>query len=143
LEVRSTPLHPDHDRAAAPPGSYDDWARWILYRGAWMRDRQFAAASGGTLTYSATPGDSVRFWFTGHRIVYVYTKALNRGIAQVLIDGVERARLDLYSTDTQWQSRSEFGNLGEGRHVIEIRVLDTTNARSSDHYVDLDGFIVE
>jgi hypothetical protein len=143
MKIRSTPLHPDHDRAAAPPGVYDDWARWMLYRGAWMRDKQFAQAGSGTLTYSATPGDVVRFWFTGDRIVYVYTKALNRGIALVLVDGQERARLDLYSPDTQWQARSEFGNLGPGRHVIEIRVLDSVNPKSSDRYVDLDGFIVE
>jgi hypothetical protein len=143
LKIRTTPLHPDHNREPAPPGAYDDWARWMLYRGAWMRDRQFSQASTGTLTYSDTPGDWIRFWFTGRRIVYVYTKALNRGIAQVLIDGEERARLDLYSPDTQWQARSEFGNLAPGRHVIEILVLDSANPKSSDRYVDLDGFIVE
>jgi len=143
MKIRATPLHPDHDREPAPPGAYDDWARWMLYRGAWMRDRQFSQASAGTLTYSDTPGDWIRFWFAGRRIVYVYTKALNRGIAQVLIDGEERARLDLYSPDTQWQARSEFGNLPPGRHVIEIRVLESANPKSSDRYVDLDGFIVE
>jgi hypothetical protein len=143
LEIRATPLHSDHDRNAAPPGAYDDWARWMLYQGTWMRDRQFSQASGGTLTYSDTSGDWIRFWFTGRRIVYLYTKALNRGIAQILIDGEERARVDLYSPDTQWQARSEFGNLAPGRHVIEIRVLDSANPKSSDRYVDLDGFIVE
>jgi hypothetical protein len=45
--------------------------------------------------------------------------------------------------DTQWQARSEFGNLAPGRHVIEIRVLESANTKSSDRYVDLDGFIVE
>jgi hypothetical protein len=142
FELRTAPL-PHDQRGPAPAGAYDDVAREIEYRGSWIRDRQFSPASGGTLTYANSPGDLLRFSFAGRAITYIYTRALNRGIAQVLIDGQERARIDLYSRITEWQARTVFGNLGDGPHVIEIRVLDSANPRSSDRYVDLDAFIVE
>ena len=129
--------------APASPGEYDDPDRRIEYTGAWLHDRQFAQASRGSITYSNTPGDAARFWFRGGGITYVYTRAFNRGIARVSIDGRERALIDLYSHETQWQARSVFRGLGEGTHSIDVRVTEQKNASSSDRYVDLDGFIVK
>jgi hypothetical protein len=124
------------------PGSYDDLDARIEYNGAWIHDRQFLQAANGSLTYCDVPGASLRLEFTGSAITYVFTKALNRGVAQVFIDGIERARIDMYSRETQWRSQRVFEGLGSGKHVFEVRVLSTKNPASSGTYVDLDDIAV-
>ncbi len=123
FEVIRAPVTPPHQRITAAPGSYDDLALEIEYIGTWLHDRQFKEPSSGSLTYSSQPGDSLRLAFRGSGVTYVYTKALNRGIAEVVIDGRNAARLNLYSARTQWQARTIFGNLIPGDHTIEVRVI--------------------
>lgn len=142
LGVRAVPVIPPLP-PPAPPGTFDDYDSRIQYNGAWARGRQFTEASGSTLTYSNRPGDALDFAFNGSAITYVYTKAPNRGIAQVLVDGHLRAGIDLYADPVQWQAQTAFEDLGAGVHTIEIRVMDRKNPGSSDHFVDLDRFIVE
>jgi hypothetical protein len=124
-----------------PPGVWDDLDAGIEYNGPWVQGR-FAEALMDSLTYSDEPGDSLRLTFRGSAITYVFTKALNRGVALVTIDGAERARIDQYSAATEWQSQRSFDALGEGVHTFEVRVLGDKNARSSGAYVDLDGIAV-
>ena len=141
-DVIPAPPTPPHQRTSAAPGAYDDLDPEIEYKGAWLHDRQFKDASSGSITYSNQAGDSLRLVFTGSAITYVYTKALNRGFAEVIIDGRKRAELNLYSGQTQWQNHTVFGNLGAGSHSIEVRVLGKKDARSTDSWVDLDSFLV-
>jgi hypothetical protein len=126
-----------------PAGEYDDFDFRIEYKGSWHHDRQFAQPFRGSVTYSDIPGDTLRFLFTGSGITYVYTRAFNRGIAEVLIDGQKRESVDLYSREVEWQARREFNDLGNGLHTIEIRIAGARNPRSSERYVDLDGFVVK
>ena len=126
-----------------PPGSYDDLDERILYTGSWLHDRQFAETAGKSITYSNHPGDEVQFFFSGRSVTYVYTKAFNRGVAEVVIDGQRRARVDLYSKTTLWQQKRIFGGLADGPHALELRVTKRKNAKSSDYFVDLDEFVVE
>lgn len=130
------------DVAPAGAGSYDDRDWRIEYTGAWLHDRQFKRASSGSITYSKIPGDSFHFYFSGTGIEYVYTKAPNRGIAEVWIDRKKRAEIDEYSEKIEWQQRSDFSDLAPGPHTIEVRVTGRRNARSADVYVDLDEFVV-
>ncbi|HML17735.1 MAG TPA: hypothetical protein VK419_11945, partial [Bryobacteraceae bacterium] len=69
------PVAKARDTSPAPAGSYDDVNPKIEYTGAWMHDPQFKQASGASITYSNQPGDSLRFFFAGRSITYVYTKA--------------------------------------------------------------------
>lgn len=131
-----------HLRSVGEPGGYDDLDPHIHFIGNWVRDRQFAETAGGSLTYSANPGDSFEFHFTGNELIYVYSKAFNRGMASVAIDGVEKARIDMYAPATQWQSRSVFSRLGPGEHTLIVRLLPEKNPASSDRYVDCDQLIV-
>jgi hypothetical protein len=121
--------------APAPLGAYDDFDERIDYQGQWFHDRQFADASGGSITYSHFPSDSVHFLFNGQAITWLFTKAANRGSANVLIDGAEVDYANLYSQTTEWQTRKRYEKLGAGPHTIEIRVVTG--------FIDVDGFIVK
>jgi hypothetical protein len=134
--------------AAVPflAGVSDDADPGIQYNGPWVEGR-FADALMGSLTYSDEPGDSLKLAFRGSAITYIFTRALNRGTALIVIDGVERARIDQYSAATEWQSRLTFDvpdeGPGAGAHTFEVRVLADKNPRSSGTYVDLDGIVVQ
>jgi len=75
-------------------------------------------------------------------LTYLYTKAPNRGMADVVIDGVRKATLDLYSPKVEWQSRTTY-KLGSGRHVAVITVLPKKNPKSADRFIDVDAFEVQ
>jgi hypothetical protein len=129
--------------AAVSSGTYDDPDTRICLHAAWTRDTQFPDADRHTLTYSNVPGASISLAFRGDAITYVYTRALNRGIAEVFIDGRLKDRADLYSPDTRWKSRTRYECLGPGDHVIQIRVTGEHNPRACDSFIDLDALIVE
>jgi hypothetical protein len=138
----TAPLVKPRDTAPAPPGSYDDLDQRIEYSHGWLHDRQFPAASGGTITYSDRAEDALRFLFIGTSIRYVYTTTFNRGIAEVSIDKKIRARLNLYSEETRWQQQRLFSGLDSGPHTIELRVTNRKDPKSSGYFVDLDRFEV-
>ena len=125
----------------AAPGEYDDRDRHVEYAGIWFRGR-FAPAFDGTLTYSAAPGASLILRFTGTEAFYLYTKAFNRGIAEVLLDGVSQGALDLYSPDIHWQTATPFRAHGPGPHTLEIRVTGQKNPASTGIFVDVDSLVV-
>ena len=150
FKVRAAPVETHREFQPFPPGAWDDLDERIDYIGAWVHDRQFAQPLEGSLTYSAEPGDSFRLFFTGSAVTYIFTKALNRGTAAVLVDGMERARIDMYSASIAWRSQWVFDHLsdhlgdhpGTRRHTLEVRVLEQKNPASSGTYVDLDGIVV-
>ncbi len=130
------------DTTPTPKGGYDDPDPRIDYSHGWLHDQQFAAASGGTITYSDRPGETLRFFFAGTSIRYVYTTTFNRGIVEVAIDRKVRAHVNLYSQETRWQQQTLFGGLSPGPHTIELRVTNRKDPKSSGYYVDLDRFDV-
>ena len=73
----------------------------------------------------------------------MYTKAPNRGLAAITIDGVSKGTIDLYAPTVEWQSSSRFCCLGPGKHLVVIRVLGQNSPGSEGQFVDLDGFRVE
>ena len=75
-------------------------------------------------------------------MTYVFTRAANRGIAAVTIDGAAKGTIDLYSVDPEWQTSAVFTGLGAGRHLLVIRVTGESRAGSTGKYVDLDAFKV-
>jgi hypothetical protein len=143
FDIVPMPVPKSHDNVPAPPGEYDDLDPRIDYTGTWFHDYQFPQTSRGSVTYSNVPGNTIQFSFTGTSITYIYTRAFNRGIARVAIDGHGRAFINLYSREIQWQARSVFSGLDEGTHTIEIGVTQQKSQDSSGRYVDLDGFIVK
>jgi glycosyltransferase involved in cell wall biosynthesis len=126
----------------AKPGTYDDLDPAILLRGEWERSDQFEQAFGHTVSFTDIPGAEVRFSFEGTELTYVFTKAVNRGIAAVTIDGIHQGDIDLYSVEPQWQSSVRFKLLGPGRHLLVIRVTGESRAAATGKFVDLDALQV-
>ena len=72
----------------------------------------------------------------------MYTKAPNRGVASITVDGVDQGKLDLYSPGVEWQARKKLCCFGPGKHMAVVRVTGESNPRSSGKFVDLDSFEV-
>jgi bacillopeptidase F len=123
---------------ASSGGSTDDTSSGIAYAGRWERGT-FRGAFNGSLTYSDVPGATARWQFEGTAFDYVYTKAFNRGLAVVAIDGSERGTVDLYAPAIEWQAVTTFGGLPAGRHTVEIRVAGRRDPASSGSFVDIDA----
>jgi glycosyltransferase involved in cell wall biosynthesis/4-amino-4-deoxy-L-arabinose transferase-like glycosyltransferase len=126
-----------------PPGYYDDFDPAIRYRGDWTNSDKFDGPFQHTISFSDVPAAEATFAFEGDALVYMYTKAPNRGLAAITIDGAAKGTIDLYSPAVEWQSSSRFCCLGRGKHLVVIRVLGQNNSRSTGQFVDLDGFRVE
>jgi len=129
---------------AAPcdPAMVDDASPAVRFTGPWRRLTAFGETCRGTLAYTDQPGAEVTFRFTGTQVDYVCTKAFTRGLAEVLIDGVSRGTLDLYSPMIEWRSRFTFGGLAPGPHTITLRVLGRKSQESKGTDIDVDGFVV-
>ena len=128
--------------ALVRPGVYDDFDLALRFRGHWTRSRDFAGPYRHSISYTNVPGAQITFAFEGTSLTYVYSKAINRGIAQISIDGESHA-IDLYSPTVQWQTSSTFCCLAPGRHLVELRNTGRKQAQSKDVYIDLDAFIAK
>jgi hypothetical protein len=73
----------------------------------------------------------------------VFTRAPNRGIAEIVIDGERKSTVDLYSPTVEWQSKAEYCCLAKGRHTIEVRVTGKRSKDATVANVDLDSFVVD
>jgi glycosyltransferase involved in cell wall biosynthesis len=127
----------------SPAGWYDDFDPAIRFQGNWEHSTGFEKPYHGTISFAGQMGARAELAFEGRSLVYLFTKAFNRGIAEVLIDGEPRGVVDLYSPRTEWQSRAEFCCFAPGRHVVAIVVSGRKNAAAAGWYVDLDALLVE
>src|SRR5208337_2140955 len=84
---KSFPASPEWLKHPVARGLYDDFNPAIVFTAVWTHDRRFSDAMHGTISYSNDDGAAFRLRFTGSEITYVHTRAFNRGIAEVLIDG--------------------------------------------------------
>jgi hypothetical protein len=128
---------------STPPGFHDDFDPSITFRGDWEKSAQFDGPDRHTISYTDIPGAEVSFAFEGTALTYVFTKAWNRGLASVTVDGTSKGTIDLYSPNIEWQSRQKFCCLGAGRHVAAIRVEGRSNPKSKGKFIDVDSFVVE
>ena len=122
-----------------PRGKIDDTDPRITRRGPWIMDKGFPQTFGRSVSYSNTPGAKACLSIEGTGLRYVYTKAYNRGFAEVTIDGEKKAVIDLYSKNIEWQSQTDIKGLAPGRHEVSIAVLPRKNAAATDFYVDVDS----
>jgi hypothetical protein len=117
------------------PGTYEDSDTKLSFTGAWTQI-DAAAASGGTLSYSLAPGNSVSLRFAGQQVSLVYTGYPNRGIMGVYIDGELAGLVDEYSENTAWQSQWDSPELSSvGPHALEFK-------HESGAVVELDAVII-
>jgi hypothetical protein len=137
--------HPPADPppAAVPPGSYDDFDTALRFRGDWDHSREFDGPFRHSVSFIDVAGAEAALAFEASDVTYVFTRAPNRGIAEIRIDGVPRAAVDLYSQRVEWQSRFRICCLGPGRHEIAIRVTGRKQEASEGSFVDVDALVVE
>jgi putative flippase GtrA len=125
-------------------GVYDDFDPALVYRGDWTHDdHTFPEPDRRTISFTDAADAEVEIDFEGRALTYVYTKAVNRGMASVTIDGGQQGVVDLYSADTRWQSRTRFCCFAPGRHGAIIRATGKANPQSKGKFIDLDSFTVE
>jgi hypothetical protein len=124
-------------------GTFDDTNLALEYRGGWNSDNQFPNAEHGTVTFSDHRNAFVRVFFNAQSITWVYTKAPNRGKAEVTIDDESRGLFDLYAPEVEWKARTTFGGLKPGDHTFKIRVLGEKSPGAKAAFIDLDALIVE
>ncbi len=115
----------------------------VAYAGTW-KAQSVTSASGGVLKYSTTTGATAKLTFTGHNVAWVSPKALNRGKAEVYLDGKKVATVDLYSSKALARKvvYSASGLDPAVPHTLEVKVLGTKTAASSGVRVDVDAFVV-
>jgi hypothetical protein len=110
----------------------------VHYRGTWSTSTS-SIWWGGTARRSATARSTVSLTFTGKSIAWVGLKAATRGKAEVYINGVFKATVDLYSASTLKQRIVWSANYASSAtRTITIKVLGTSHRPR----VDVDGFIV-
>lgn len=131
------------DIPANGAGSFDDAVPGYNYIGAWTHSTCCSTAYNGTISWSSTTADAVNFTFSGTSLTYVYTKAYNRGVAYITIDGLDYTDIDLYAPlPNAWQASTVY-NLSPGVHTIHIAVSGVKNPASANYYVDVDRMIVQ
>jgi manganese oxidase len=118
-------------------------SRAIVDTGTWTT-ATLTGAYGGSVQHASAAGRKATFTFSGSHVAWVAHKAAARGIAEVWVDGVKAATVDLYSATMQPRRVvfSKGGLSAAGSHALEVRVLGTKNASATATRVDVDAFVV-
>jgi hypothetical protein len=106
-------------------------------------ERDHAYASGGQLRATSAAGAAAIYNFTGTDVGWVAVRGADRGTADVYLDGVLVATVDLYNAALQgrrivWEAH----DLSDGLHTVEIVVGPDKNPASAGFRVDVDAFAV-
>jgi len=146
--ARIEPGCPDNSPAERPlatvgPGSYDDLDGVFRFRGDWEHRVDFDGPHFHSVSFSDVTGAEAALALEGRALTYVFTKAPNRGVAEIWVDGSQRGGVDLYSPRVEWQSRFRICCLAPGRHELAIRVSGRKTPASQGTFVDVDEVIVE
>jgi glycosyltransferase involved in cell wall biosynthesis len=142
-ECRPEAEAPVRSNILVPRGTYDDFDPALVFRGEWNHDDAFTEPAGHTISFSDDPSAQVSLLFEGTALTYVFTKAPNRGLAELTIDGASKGVLDLYSPKVEWRSRMRFCCFTPGRHLAVLRALGRKGAGSAGQFIDVDTFVVE
>jgi hypothetical protein len=125
--------------ASNTPGISQETSASIVYTGAWTTGT-VTGASGGSVRFGGVVGKSAKFTFTGRNVTWIAAKG-DKGRADVLIDGVKVATVDLFSTTAATHVVVFARNgLSLGTHTIQVNVLGTKNAAATSSRIDIDAF---
>jgi hypothetical protein len=119
----------------------DDADTSIVY-GGWSAE-SIASAFGQLDDHvSSTANDTATFAFTGTSVSWLTRTDADLGKAQVLIDGVSKGTVDLYSANPAIGVRKTFAGLANKAHTLTVKVLGQRRTASSGSAVVVDGFVV-
>jgi hypothetical protein len=116
-------------------------ARSIRLTGTWT-SASLTGASGGRVRYARPSGRRATITVTGTSVALVSTRGRDRGKAQLWVDGVKLATIDLYAASTKPAQLVWATTLAPGRHTVELRTTGTKRAASRGTRVDLDAWMV-
>jgi hypothetical protein len=133
---------PTHPTLTVSTGTYDDFNPAIAFSGEWEHNDNFSDPEGHTISFSAAPGAEASIEFQGRSLTWDYTKAPNRGLAEVTVDGTSQGTFDLYAPEVEWQTQQEICCFPAGRHLATIKVLGRSNPASKGWFVDVDSLTV-
>ena len=112
-----------------------------VYTGTWATGT-VTGASAGSVRFSGTAGSNATYTFSGNSVAWISTLGPNRGIAQVRLDGVLVATVDLSAAAvTPRTIVYAASGLAAGSHTLQVRATGTHGAGSTANRVDIDGFI--
>ncbi|WP_409342791.1 cadherin-like beta sandwich domain-containing protein [Paenibacillus sp. MBLB4367] len=125
----------------AGAGTVDDNHPALAYAGTW----QTAAGSyvGGQMQLGRDIGASVTIPFYGSRAKWIGARNAVYGKADVYVDGVFAAKVDLYNATLQTkQELFDTGQLQPGVHVMKIVATGEKNAAANGIFITLDALQV-
>ena len=123
-------------------GTYQEDNAAFVYTGTW-RDRTSNDYDNNALKISTAANSAVEFEFNGTSFEWYGTKANNRGIATVYIDGKEVKSVDAYDASTAFtQLLYKSDALSSGTHTVKIVTSGSKNKLSSSIQIDLDKIII-
>ncbi|QRK11513.1 hypothetical protein JQX13_16415 [Archangium violaceum] len=131
--------------AAQAGGVYDDTYSYWLYSNGWalFAGGPYSDAYNGTLHLTQIPGSVATFTcLDSQAFQFFYTKAYNRGMFEVYLNGVKIGTYDGYSETLQRKTHLVPGGyyVGyRGNFNVTIKTLDAKNPASSGYFVDVDA----
>ncbi len=113
----------------------------VTYTGSWTTATT-TTAYGGALRYSAQTAATATRTFTGSQIAFVSHRSPSNGVAEVFVDQVKVATIDLYAATDQAR-RVVYAKRwnASAAHTISVRVTGTKNAASTSPRVAVDAFV--
>lgn len=119
----------------------DDSNASISYTGAWDTTVWNPGYYNNTVHYTNTAGAIAELSFSGSSMQWYGVKGSGQGKADVYIDGVLDATVDLYQAARAYTLCYSKSGLAAGTHTIKIVTRSDKNASSTDRYVEVDYFI--
>jgi hypothetical protein len=116
----------------------DDRATQVSYIGIWS---QIAGSSyfSNTSTFTTSAGLEARLSFTGSSVKWYGVTGSDHGKADVFIDNVLEATVDLYSASRFTGVVYSKSGLSSGTHTIKIVVRSDRNPSATGNYVEVDA----
>ena len=118
--------------------AYQNGNASVHYSGTWATSN-VAGTYGGSIRSTTAQNASASLTFTGREVVWVASKAANRGVARVLIDGKQVKTVNTYAKTTV-RRRAVFTRAfaSSGTHTIKVVCAGTKN----HPLIDIDAFLV-
>lgn len=126
---------------SVPMTKIDDTNAGIAFSGTWNTGSPNAGYYNSTIKWSTTASSYAEYTFAGTSVKWHASKNNGQGKADVYIDGVLDATVDLYSASST-ASTAVFSKSGlsNASHTIRVVVRGDKNASSGNYYVTVDAF---
>jgi Transglycosylase-like domain len=146
LRLMGAPLMPARASRPTTPAAatavvgriFDESSLAIDFSGGWG-NAEFARYNGGRVRYAIAPGATAWFTFTGNAIAWIGPKGPTRGQANVYLDDILVATVDVYAS--RYRARAEIFSQAfdrVGTHTITVEVVGTPGRET----IALDEFVV-